>query len=55
LAGKLMLYSKAETITKEMIVEGVCAIAQGEAPTAVREKMHAFVSQRHREEVKANI
>jgi chemotaxis protein MotA len=55
LAGKLMLYSKAETITKEMIVEGVCAVAQGEAPTAVREKMHAFVSQRHREEVKANI
>jgi len=55
LAGKLMLYSKAETIAKEMIIEGVCAVAQGEAPTAVRERMHAFVSQRNREEVKANI
>ena len=39
----------------EMIVEGVCAIAQGDNPTTIREKMQAFVSQSRREEVKANI
>ena len=55
LAGKLGIYSKAETTAKEMIVEGVCAIAQGDNPTAVREKMQAFVSQGRREEVKVNI
>jgi len=55
LAGKLGIYSKAETTAMEMITEGVCAIARGENPTAVREKMQAFVSQSRREEVKANI
>ena len=55
LAGKLGIYSKAETTAMEMITEGVCAIAQGENPSAVREKMHAFVSQGRREEVKAMI
>ncbi len=55
LAGKLGIYSQAESTSMEMIVEGVCAIAQGENPTAVREKMHAFVSQSRREEVKAKI
>ncbi len=38
-----------------MITEGICAIAQGDNPTAVREKMQAFISQSRREEVKANI
>lgn len=55
LAGKLGIYSKAEVTAMEMITEGVCAIAQGENPTAIREKMQAFVSQGKREEVKANI
>ena len=55
LAGKLGIYSKAETVSKEMIIEGICAIAQGDNPTAVREKMHAFVSQGRRQEVKATI
>ncbi len=55
LAGKLGIYSKAETTAKEMIVEGVCAIAQGDSPTVIREKMQAFVSQGRREEVKATI
>ncbi len=55
LAGKLGIYSKAETISMEMINEGVCAIALGENPTAVREKMQAFISQGRREDVKANI
>jgi chemotaxis protein MotA len=55
LAGKLGIYSKAESTAMEMIVEGVCAIAQGENPTTVREKMQAFISQGRREEIKANI
>jgi len=55
LAGKLGLYSKAETTAMEMVVEGICAIARGENPTAVREKIQAFISQSSREEVKANI
>jgi chemotaxis protein MotA len=55
LAGKLGIYSKAETTAMEMITEGVCAIARGDNPSAVREKMQAFVSQSRREEVKAKI
>ncbi len=55
LAGKLGIYSKAESTAMEMIVEGICAIAQGENPTAVREKLQVFVSHGRREEVKAKI
>jgi chemotaxis protein MotA len=55
LAGKLGLYSKAESTAMEMITEGVCAIAEGENPTAIRDRLHAFVSQKNREEVKATV
>ncbi len=55
LSGKLGIYSQDEATSKEMIVEGLCAIAGGENPTAVREKMHAFISHSRRKEVKANI
>ncbi|MHC4646029.1 MAG: motility protein A [Planctomycetota bacterium] len=55
LAGKLGIYSKAETVAMEMIAEGVCAIAEGENPTVVREKMQTFISQGRREEIKATI
>jgi chemotaxis protein MotA len=55
LAGKLGIYSKVESTAMQMIAEGVCAIAQGDNPTIVREKMQAFISQSRREEVKANI
>ena len=55
LAGKLGIYSKAESTSMEMILEGVCSIARGENPTSVREKLHVFVSQNTREKVKANI
>ncbi|HON91934.1 MAG TPA: MotA/TolQ/ExbB proton channel family protein [Sedimentisphaerales bacterium] len=53
LAGKLSLYSKAETTSKEMIVEGICAIAKGDNPTVVREKLQVFLSQGKRTEKKA--
>jgi chemotaxis protein MotA len=55
LAGKLGIYSKAEALAMEMVVEGICAIARGENPTSVREKMQAFVSPARREEVRAEI
>ena len=55
LAGKLGLYSKAETIAMEMIIEGVCAISHGANPSTVREKLQVFVSQKKRETVKANV
>jgi chemotaxis protein MotA len=55
LAGKLGLYSKAETTAKEMITEGVCAIARGDNPTAVREKLQVFMSQGKRAEKKAQV
>ena len=55
LAGKLGIYSKEESTAMEMVVEGVCAIAQGDNPTIVREKLQAFVSQSRRQEVKATV
>ena len=55
LAGKLGIYSKAEATAMEMITEGVCAIADGENPTTIKERMQAFVSHGRREEVKVNI
>lgn len=55
LAGKLGLRSKMETTQKEMIIQGMLAIARGENPTAVRERMQAFVSAKHREELKPNV
>jgi len=55
LAGKLGIYSKAETTVIEMIIEGICSIAQGDNPTIVREKLQSFMSQGRREEVKATV
>jgi chemotaxis protein MotA len=55
LAGKLGIYSKKESISMEMVLEGICAIAQGDNPTIVRERMQAFVSHGRRQEVKATV
>ena len=55
MGGKLGLHSKSETIIMEMTLEGICAIARGENPTAVKEKMQVFVSSKRREDVKAKI
>ena len=55
LAGKLGIYSKAEILSMEMTVEGICAISKGENPTVVREKMQSFVSPNKREDIKATI
>jgi len=55
LSGKLGIYSKEESIAMEMILDGICAISQGDSPTIVRERMQAFVSHGRREEVKATV
>jgi chemotaxis protein MotA len=55
LGGKLGQHSKAEKISMEMIAAGVCSIAKGDSPTAVREKMQVFISAKRREEVKATV
>ncbi|MHC4616144.1 MAG: motility protein A [Planctomycetota bacterium] len=55
LGGKLGIYSQAEITAMEMILEGICAIAQGDNPTTVREKMQVFISESRRQEVKATI
>jgi len=55
LAGKLGIYSKDESVAMEMILEGVCAIAQGDNPTLVKERMQVFVSHGRRQEVKATV
>ena len=55
LAGKLGIYSQAETTAMEMVREGICAIARGDNPTTVREKMQVFVSHGRRREVKATV
>ena len=55
LAGKLSLYSKKECLGMDMVQEGICAISRGENPTAVREKMQAFISPNSRADVKATV
>ena len=54
LGVKLGQHSKTEKLSMEMIMAGICAIAKGESPTAVREKMQIFISAKRREEVKAS-
>ncbi len=55
LAGKLGQFSKMEMIYMGMITEGVCAIAHGESPTAVREMMEVFVSAKGRARLKVKV
>lgn len=55
MGGKLGQYSKAEKISMEMVLEGVCSIAKGDNPTAVSEKMQVFISAKRREAVKAQV
>ena len=55
LAGKLGIRSKQEAQIRMMIVEAVTGMARGESPTAVRERMQAFVSAKNREELKPTL
>jgi chemotaxis protein MotA len=53
--GKLGQHSKSEKLIMEMVVVGVCAIAKGDSPMAVREKIQVFISAKRREPVKAQV
>ena len=55
MAGKLGMRSKKEKLLREMILEGVIGIVRGDSPTTVRERMQAFVSAKHREQLKPRV
>lgn len=55
LAGKLGIRAKQEAFLRQMTLEGLLSISRGESPTAVRERMHAFLSTKNREELKPNV
>jgi chemotaxis protein MotA len=55
MAGKLGIRTKKERILREMVLEGVVGLVRGESPTNVRERMQAFVSAMHREELKPKV
>lgn len=55
LAGKLGVRSKDEAFLREMMIEGVIGIANGEAPTAVQNRMHTFMSMGKRKFFKPKI
>ncbi len=52
LSGKLGMRSKYETTMREMVVEGILGLVHGDSPTAVRDRMQAFVSTSQRREFK---
>ncbi len=43
MAGKLRKRSQEETLMKEMVISGILAIANGENPRLVEEKLHSFI------------
>lgn len=48
IAGKLRGRSKEETLTKEMVIEGVLSLTRGENPRILEQKMLAFVAPKMR-------
>lgn len=43
MAGKLRKRSKEETLIKDMVIAGIVAIANGENPRIIEQKLHSFV------------
>jgi chemotaxis protein MotA len=43
MAGKLRKRSQEETLIKEMVISGIIAIANGENPRVVEQKLHSFI------------
>lgn len=48
LSGRLRVASYAERVHKEILIEGIMAIAQGELPFVVREKIYSLVTEKDR-------
>jgi chemotaxis protein MotA len=55
MSGKLGMRSQTESLLRAMIIEGVVAIAAGEAPTTVKERMQTFISGGQRFNVRPKI
>lgn len=51
LAGKLKLRSDQEVVSKELAIEGICAIQSGDNPRLLRDKLVTFLAPEHREAV----
>jgi len=49
MAGKLRKRSKEETLIKEMMVNGIISITNGENPRIVEQKLHSFIPPEQRE------
>ncbi len=52
LAGKLELRSRQESVSKELIIEGVAAIQAGLNPRLVEEKLKTFIEPKRRQGLK---
>lgn len=48
ISGKLRTRSREELLVKELMLEGVMAVAKGDNPRIVEQKLHAFLSPRLR-------
>jgi chemotaxis protein MotA len=46
LAGKLKLRHREHTVQMELVIEGVCAIAEGENPRLIERKLSVYASER---------
>ncbi|NBB95042.1 MAG: hypothetical protein GVY16_04805 [Planctomycetes bacterium] len=55
MAGKLGIRSRDESLMRAMVIEGIVAIAAGEAPTTVKERMQTFVAGGQRFNVRPKI
>jgi len=49
IAGKLRTRSKEETLTKEMTIQGVISLSNGDNPRILEQKLYAFVPPNQRE------
>ena len=48
IAGKLKRRSKQEILIKELLIEGICSIQEGENPRILRDKLVMFLAPSHR-------
>ncbi|MCA9063395.1 MAG: MotA/TolQ/ExbB proton channel family protein [Planctomycetaceae bacterium] len=53
LAGKLETRSQEEVMIRELMISGMVSLIEGHAPRTVEEKLLAFLSPRHREQMAA--
>ncbi|MBW1715891.1 MAG: MotA/TolQ/ExbB proton channel family protein [Deltaproteobacteria bacterium] len=49
IAGKLRTRSKEEVLTKEMAIQGIASLSNGDNPRILEQKLHAFIPPNQRE------